>query len=180
MSVTPVRQYHHARIILLVVTPGDCFKHLWERAERELGPPAKRAVVYHVKPAMAFDEEGLCKRDNDLPKIVLYRRDRTPPSAQDPDLLTQPVQDACILAHEFGHFLSDPTDRLHPVYERARAGQPLTPEEKGHIVAEEEKAWNLGRAALADLGCNEWGEFERLRDRGLRTYREGLAKVPEK
>jgi hypothetical protein len=53
------------------------------------------------------------------------------------------------------------------------------PDEKGQIMAEEEKAWKLGRVALEDLGCDQWGEFERLQERSLKTYREGLAKVPD-
>lgn len=157
------------------MTPGDCFEALWEIAARELGPPADGAVVYRVNPAMTFDEEGLYKCENDLPQIVLWRRDRTPLSPNEPDLLTRPVHEACILAHEFGHFLSDRTDKLHPVYDRARTGGPLTPAEKEAILTEEERAWDLGRAALANLGCDEWGDFDRLRERSMKTYRDGLS-----
>ena len=116
---------------------------------------------------------------NDLPQIVLWRLPPLPSPDDKPDLVTQPMPDACILAHEFGHFCSDPTDRLHPLYDRARKGGPLTIEEKRQIMTEEETAWDRGRSALATLGCDEWGEFERRREQCLKTYRKGLAALPE-
>ncbi len=165
-------------------TPGECFKALWKRAEVELAGEHERLRAGAVQYALRLDDRDLNGGGEyrcfyGLPSIRLFRSGRSPDPQDRPDLITQPDTDASVLAHEFGHFLSDPTDKLHDAYARACAGQSATPEEKRAILAEEEAAWRCGRAVLADLGCDEWERFETMRGKCLATYCSGLSAVGE-
>jgi hypothetical protein len=89
------------------------------------------------------------------------------------------LEDACILAHEFGHLLSDERGERSEAYAAAVAvfwahgqqrGPCPTPEERNLVVAEEKRAWANGRETLARLGVDEWVEFDAMRDEKLAGY----------
>jgi len=84
----------------------------------------------------------------------------------------------CTLAHEFGHHQSwarlGATEEWQ-AYERAalslRDRDSVTAEESLLILAEEERAWDLGREALSAHGVPSWPYFDERRTRGLENYR---------
>ena len=149
----------------------------WRLAERDLGGRIpKGAVTYHVG---VGTEGGSFKANADctppLPQIILWRTDHVPLPQDEPDLRTRPMEDACTPAHEYGHYLSDPLDTLHEHYEAIRRKEKIDRVGQERVLAEEERAWEQGREALAELGCTEWGHFEDCRQRSLKSYRDGFA-----
>jgi hypothetical protein len=159
------------------VNPSDCFVALWRFVEGELarGHSKRGTVTYHAGIGI---EGGKYRWNGGLPQVVLWRKDRAPPQQEEPDLATQPLLDACLLAHEYGHFLSDREgERTKTFYEAISTGRALPPEAQEAVLVEEARAWELGRQALTYLGCTEWSDFDGYRDHFIETYREGLAKL---
>lgn len=160
-------------------SPADCFAALWEQAQRDLAAKAPGdAVTYHS--GWGF-ETGWYDPANGLPRIWLWRIGAVPDPPGRPDLATQPLEDACTLAHQYGHFLSERAGNRTATYLAAldafhEARRELSQEEQAEILAEEVRAWELGRQALAALGCNDWDGFEEWRWRGLSAYSRRLAR----
>jgi hypothetical protein len=99
-----------------------------------------------------------------------------------PDLAGNVLVDCCLLAHEYGHRLSDSAGHRNAAYlaaldmfDKGRGTDGMTPEEKAIIYAEEERAWTLGRDVLVTLGLEDLGAFDARRDDGLAEYRARLA-----
>lgn len=157
------------------VTPAECLGALWDLAQRELAgdaPGGRGAVVYHS--GWGF-ESGWYDPAGGLPHIWLWRIGKVPDPPASPDLSTQPLEDACTLAHEYGHFLSDRAGNRTAAYVAALdafhgAGRALSQQEQAEILAEEVRAWEYGREALAALGCTDWDGFEECRWRWLSSY----------
>jgi hypothetical protein len=120
-------------------------------------------------------------------------REALPP----PDLLRETIT----LAHEFGHFLSwkRSPDEWNAYFEAAKtrdeawsqvprdgsvgeynnqlrtaAQSRLTRDQMGRIVAEEERAWAIGRGLLADLGFEDLELYAEHERRGLHFHRYRL------
>src|SRR6266446_6132828 len=136
-----------------------------------------RTVVYERKPTQL--DGGIYIWRGRFPTIRLYRWPDLPPDPEQPDMVTRPNEDACTLAHERGHFISDRDgSRSQPAYTKLRKGDPLTAGEKVLIIEEERRAWTHGRDVLKALGCNSWDVFTTTRDEALRGYEDGLAVHP--
>ncbi len=96
---------------------------------------------------------------------------------EEPDMALDPLKDACTLAHECGHFLSDREGAQTQAYcDAIDADRVVWAEGQAAVLAEEERAWDLGRDALARLGCTEWAYFDSYRAKCVQTYREGFAR----
>jgi hypothetical protein len=134
-----------------------------------------------IDPAM----EGFYDANDGFPRIHLLAGGREPfPSPPDsPDLKAQPEVDACILAHEHGHFLSDVQGDRTSAYKGAvtrfqNKESPL-PQDRDLILAEEERAWDHGRETLTSLGVSEWQTFDDRERDGLAYYAAKLPVVPQ-
>jgi len=174
-----------------MTTPGARFTELWAQAERDLAGDTGDAT-FTVRYGRLLDggrgygwyapNEGEGGRK--LPFIELWRTDALPDPQWTPDLKTRPLLDACDLAHEHGHFLSDKNRERTPEYEAAlevlrlyheqRERMP-TPEERALIYAEEERAWAYARKTLVGLGVDEWEAFDARKAEALASYRAPLA-----
>jgi hypothetical protein len=156
------------------------FADLWRDTQEELarasGHPGllQGTVAYRLK--LERLDAGEYSWNNGAPTIRLYRPWNLPQNLEQPDLITRPVEDACTLAHERGHFISDPTGhRSQLAYTTWRHGAQLTPEHQVLILEEERRAWQHARAILTELGWLDWAAFEAIRWRLLRGYSEGLS-----
>jgi hypothetical protein len=169
------------------MSPGDCFERLWHHVSGDLDGAWKRKdpddVTEYVRVAylpalegMDPEMDGFYDANDGFPQIHLLAGGREPfPSPSDrPDLKTQPEVDACILAHEHGHFLSDVRGNRTSAYVDAvlrfqKKESPL-PQDRGLILAEEERAWDHGHETLTSLGVTEWQTFEERKRDGLAYY----------
>ena len=166
---------------------AECLRPLWRLAECNLArlgsPPTDtvgRTVAYRGGDASQPQShyEGGKYDWNDGCPIIRLLRDRVPAIDTEPDLATQPERDACLLAHEYGHFLSDRDgSRTQALYDKLGTGAMLDRAEQGAILAEEERAWDLGRKTVIDLGCDDLAVFDECRDRLLKTYRDGFDRM---
>lgn len=151
------------------MTPAECFVELWKKAQNDLakastwgGQNNRGTVAYRVR---AIDlDNGAYDWNEGMPTIRLDRPVTTiPPESrlELPDTDRSATVDACVLAHELGHFRSDRDgSRTQATYDAQRANQALTRGEKTLILEEERAAWRLGREELAALGCTEWAVFD--------------------
>jgi hypothetical protein len=169
------------------MTPADVLSRLWKRAQLDLAGETNctfGTVMYHAGEGF---ENAWYNPNRGLPHIWLWRRDRVPnPADQNvPDVVTQPMEDACILAHEYGHFLSERDGSRTPAYEAAldafhaaqdEGGRALSTNEQALVLDEETRAWDLGRQVLAELGVDEWRAFDERRERALASYRAEFAR----
>lgn len=178
---------------MLTRSPADCFVALWREAELQLA----RATIYDenfVPPRSDWVPPGIVSYgtrragrlgDGDYrwcdgsPSITLVRPlDRIPKRADLPDPQTQPDEDACLLAHEFGHFHVDPQgDAALAAIERVRTGSG-TLDDGLLVLKDEEAAWKVGAELLADQGCSQWEHFIVVRARSLTTYEAALPGRP--
>jgi hypothetical protein len=173
-------------------TLADVLLTLWTRAKAD----GLQAILY--RGALSSREamlEGFFhpfpnRKGVPKPKIWLFCRNVPHPHDQphttDPNLRKTVVT----LAHETGHFLSwrlassGATAAWHAYFAAAcqRDEDPtkLAAEQKHLIMAEEERAWDLGRPLLIDAGFGEWSAFDEARDTGLRNHRILMGLEPEK
>lgn len=110
--------------------------------------------------------------------ITLYRDEPTPTG---PAASHDPVVDVITLAHECGHHISDALGHHTPAYRSARDRIDnhlrVTGAQATLITREERRAWKLAWAVLNRLEFKEWPPFREAAQRGLRSYREGLAEL---
>lgn len=174
------------------MNPAECLPDLWRLVEQELNaasePPARTAkgvVAYELwsissdtDPATSFFDGGSYFWNDGLPRIRLYRRGCVPAATTEPDLRMQPAVDACILAHEYGHFCSDKNgSRTQSTYDELRHRPAVDVRAQQIILAEEQAAWTHARAVLAVVGCTDWVVFEEVRARSLGSYERGFAEM---
>ena len=109
--------------------------------------------------------------------MIALLRDVLPSRPHEPDRAGRMVLDSCLLAHEYGHFLSHEAGRPTE-YQRASdllaSDQRMTPLQRDLVLAEEECAWTFGRDALAAAGFVRWAQFDRQRGKALRIYESRL------
>jgi hypothetical protein len=171
-----------------MTNPGNVFKVLWELAEKDLagdGGDGSMTVRYH-RVLGKNDIEFGCYGPNRgvdgraCPIIEIWRSDDLPDPQWTPDLETRPLQDACDLSHEHGHFLSDRNKKRTAPYEAAnevlrlhmeQGARGVTAEERALILDEEERAWDYARETLTTLGVDDWEYFEERRAKALDSYR---------
>jgi hypothetical protein len=163
------------------MSPGHRFCELWALAEGRLGGKGSVTYIGAAYPGGFSGYDPRKAPDGSRHPAITLQREGPPPQPQwEPDLVTRPLEDACILAHEFGHLLSDEREERSAAYEAGLAvcyayggsgGRPPTPEERALVVAEEERAWAYGQETLADLGVTDWAEFDAMRDKRLEEYR---------
>jgi hypothetical protein len=83
----------------------------------------------------------------DFPRIRLHRAHQRKPDPSEQECVT--------IMHEYGHFLSDQAGFRDDAYEEAlrkfNSGLPLVDADQALVIAEEERAWVLGRGALLEL-----------------------------
>ncbi len=156
------------------------FTALWRQTEQDLARASLRPRLSKGTVAYRFHfvglEAGEYEWNNGAPGIRLYRSWNLPEDVEQPDLVTQPAEDACILAYERGHFISDPTgDRSQSAYASFREGSHLTLAQRTVILEEERRAWHHARAVMKRLGWTDWAGFEAMQWRLLHGYSEGLA-----
>lgn len=161
--------------------PADVFAGLWERVQND-----GVGVLYAAPLGCAeIDAEGLyappgTRAVRTEPQILLFSVPPAPmPSPQSEPADGQPIHDACTLTHEYGHWLSDKEGHRTSVYlEAIRTPHdqwPTIPPESRQIVySEEARAWRLGRAVLAELGCGERAAYDERESTSLETYRRCL------
>jgi len=164
------------------MNPAEVFRQLWERVQKE-----GVGVLYAAPLGSAeIDAEGLyapagTRAFQTTPQILLFRVPPAPmPRPQSAPDDTQPIHDACTLAHEYGHWLSDKEGHRTAAYVAAVCTPhdqwpTMTSAGRRIIYSEEARAWHLGRAALAELGCDEWAAFDERESKALETYRRLLA-----
>lgn len=94
------------------------------------------------------------------------------------EILTDPVENAITLAHEFGHHKSKESGERTQAYEAAlykfSHGQGLLGNEKELILGEESRAWNYAREVLSSLTFGHMGRYDTRRSQALREYRRRL------
>jgi len=170
--------------------PGDVFRLLWRAAELDL---AEASAVRTVPPFPVVTTgtvtysppEGIDDGYFDRNRLIirLCRPEPFPTPEDAPDLQTQPDVDACLLAHEYGHFRSWKSGVHTDAYVAAatalevaqlKSGPPPTPEQAELVMREEEQAWESARATLANLGVTRWTAFDAQRDAGLKAYTDAL------
>lgn len=170
---------------------------LWEALLPTLGE-ARRAILEgrphnHVQYRQADETSAdggaryFSLRDTDTtglkPLIALFR-DRVPADRFTADTSTRPHDDLILLAHEFGHFLSDKAGHHTAEYvtarallnerERGKTHESLSRTQAQLVLDEEERAWTLGRNVLRGHGFEDLTQFDSARERGLETYRAEL------
>jgi hypothetical protein len=161
------------------------FNRLWEQVSQEC------YVSYHGRLESNEIEDAWYSKDpwgnGSGPQIWIFwerapDRKCAPVPQSQPDLVGNVLGDCCLLAHEYGHRLSDKAGNRNAAYlaaleqfDQGRGAPQMTPEEKAIIYGEEERAWALGRAVLVDLGFEDLGAFDTRRDEGLAEYRKRLA-----
>ena len=147
------------------------YEQLRERVETSGCEVMDHALLFPSDPRGAFDREWKL--------IKIFHANRS-------DAIDD-LPDACVLAHEFGHFRSlqagqqsaryhEIIDRPDPGREDGEMGAELSEEDKALVIAEEERAWDYGREELAALGFDHWEVFEQERRRGLEEYGRRLSK----
>lgn len=171
-----------------MTTPGDLFAKLWGHVWTDLLAQYVAEFPKHPREAMPYpiryelDTAGDGARirwaENPPVQVISIFRGRVPPLPTEPDLVTNPERDACMLAHEYGHFLTtkERRERGEPEPHEHHAGDPI-PENLAHrreAFDEEEAAWRKAQETLLALGCDEWEGFERQRDKALAGYRKGF------
>lgn len=160
------------------------FTALWGQTEQDLARASVRPRLSKGAVAYRFHFVGLEAGSYDwnagAPRIRLYRSGNLPNDVERPDLVTQPIDDACILAYERGHFISDPMgDRSQSAYASFREGLQLTLAQKTVIFEEERRAWHHARTVMMRLGWTDWASFEALQWRLVHGYSEGLSQLRE-
>jgi hypothetical protein len=160
------------------------FTALWGQTEQDLArasvrPRLSTGTVAYRSHAVGL-EVGSYHWNAGAPRIRLYRSGNLPDDAERPDLVTQPIDDACILAYERGHFISDPLgERSQSAYASFREGYQLMLAQKTVIFEEERRAWHHARVVMMRLGWTDWASFEALQWRLLHGYSEGLSQLRE-
>jgi hypothetical protein len=166
-----------------MATPGDMLSALWD----VVMPPDEfenTVIVNYVAPidANEADVNGQYRpfgAAGGRPQIYLFRPTESLPTVRHRPDPTQPEEDACTLAHEYGHHLSRLGGHRPAGYEPA-VDTPLvdwpnlTGDQKSFIFDEEDRAWQLGRDVLARLGCDDWTMYDQRTRDGLSKYRELL------
>lgn len=80
------------------------------------------------------------------------------------------------VAHELGHSFSQDSG-IDSLYDRARAGNPITVEEKERLCSEEQLAWVKAEEVLKDINFSEWESFRNQKLKALETYK-GISTIP--
>ena len=165
-----------------MASPLDYFSALWLRAREGLeGLPLGRVgFVFYERLSTGADAEYRPEG----PTIRIHRAEVPSPDWEPAPDAT--VEEACNLAHEYGHHLSAEGGTRTAAYDSAlevfnswhhpQAGaQGLrcpTREEQGLVLGEERIAWAHAEAVLSDLGVTEWSAFTALREKSLAAYTE--------
>jgi hypothetical protein len=130
-------------------------------------------VEYGERPATG--EDGMCHPPD---RIDIYR-DLVPEPKDEPND-SSPVYDLCVLAHEYGHYLSgswkngeDPLSKAKSVLFHAPR-RDLTDEERALILGDEQDAWHRGREELASIGLEDFESYDRKTEGALMDYRRLL------
>ncbi|MDA4131998.1 MAG: hypothetical protein OK454_02575, partial [Thaumarchaeota archaeon] len=159
------------------VTPADVFRDLWAFVRDELRATTKMdaPVSYNTRGGAAPEDEAAYVREATC--IWLYRDEPLPDPDSEPEM-SQPDKDACLLAHEYGHYLSDKAGRPEG-YMAANdvfiAGGPITEVELALVLDEERLAWSHARSELAKLGVTEWSSFNQHEKDGLDAYEQAAS-----
>jgi hypothetical protein len=166
-----------------MTNPGDRFQDLWALAERDLAGPGA-TTTWVVTYTALFASSGYVPNERPdgtrFPTIIVHRQGSVPQPHDQPDLVTRPVEDACVLAHEHGHYFSHQNGERTPEYELALAvcygmrdgGRAPTTAERDIVYAEEHRAWEYARNTLTKLGVDDWVAFRERREEALKGYRE--------
>jgi hypothetical protein len=166
-----------------MTNPGDRLGELWTLAEKDLAGPGgntMHVVTYSALVAFSGYVPNVRPDGTKLPTIFIHRKDAVPQPQDKPDRVTQPEEDACVLAHEHGHFLSNENGERTTEYESALAvchgmrsgGRAPTMVERDAVYDEEHRAWEYARKTLTKLGVHEWTFFDAYRESKLKGYRE--------
>jgi hypothetical protein len=163
--------------------PGEVFARLWEMTERLLAegstgvaPEFRRTMgtIRYVK-RIGILEGGEYDWQSGRPRILLFRGPAEDLPAQfTPDLISRPDEDACVLAHELGHFDTDATMATTAVAHQAWKANALSQADALSIYEEERAAWRRGAERLAQAGCTDFSRFHDLERQSLRGYAEGF------
>ena len=161
---------------------AQIFTALWAETQQELVRASIRPRQSGSAVSYCFQVGGIDSGEyawnGGAPTILIYRSDHLPRELQQPDLVTRPIEDACTLAHERGHFMFDHTQRRsQSAYESFRHGGPLPLAQKTVILEAERKAWRHAHDLLMGLGWTDWASFDAIQWRSLRTYSDGLAQL---
>jgi len=154
------------------MTPADVFRDLWSVVRNELRTMTKMdaPVSYNTRGGAAPEDEAAYVPEAMC--IWLYRDEPLPDPDSEPEM-SQPEKDACLLAHEYGHYLSDKKGRPE-AYLSANdsliADRPMTPQDMALVLHEERLAWSYARSELAKLGVTEWAYFNEKETDGLNAY----------
>jgi hypothetical protein len=97
----------------------------------------------------------------------------------------EPLEELATLAYVFGQFLASRRGLRGVEYERVRGrlvgldgclrlDAQLSEDEKRLALKEEERAWELGREALRELGFTAWAGYDKLASDGVELHRQVL------
>jgi hypothetical protein len=169
--------------------PSECLAALWTRARSDADHPV---IVSYVARRTPW-EIGLYNPNSRSPQFfggrILYVaqidifRDEVPQPENEPDLVTQPLEDLITVAHEYGHHSSyvagEQSEELwiasHVLCEsRDRC---LTEREGNLVLGEESRAWSNGRRVLAEIGFDDWERYDSRASAGLEVYKTEIARL---
>ncbi len=166
-----------------MATPADMDHHrlIWRRVQDEgfaIRRVAKSAAARYPDEVARYDPRGrgpviLVLRDHMVDQATAARSQPESKHAELP-------KETCFVAHELGHALSHRKGTLPPIYITALEipsvdwAAVLTRKDKRSIIAEEKRAWRIGRKQLAPLGFTDWETFDAEAQRAVQSYRDGL------
>jgi len=167
------------------MTDGEMFEALWARAKAE---GLNHACYFGGYPPHEEGLEGRFDpdpwRNGTGPQIWLYR---VPcPEPRDEPVVDGPYvsRELRVFAHEYGHFRSwveqsNGATRTWQAYFQAgtllgKSPGSLSGDQKQLIMMEEERAWDIARDVLSEIGFSNWQELKSHREHALGIYREKM------
>lgn len=169
--------------------PGELLKTLWARAVGE-GVHVSYHAPINAPDALRWNmgERGYFaprwedQHGHENPHIWLYRS-RAPDAQDQPDALTQPLEDLLCLAHLYGHFFVYRTCERSEECERGdfddiSAWPSLPASAKAALLNDDELAWQRAEEALRDLGFDVWDSFNEKKQHSMEAIRALLDATP--
>jgi hypothetical protein len=167
---------------------------LWSDAERRLTEATLYDTAFREAQANDWVSKGIVsyrgpRRPGGLdggeyrwmdgfPSITLFRVAGLPARHEDPDVMTAPTQDACLLAHELGHFISDKEGTTtEEARDRWARGERLSSDDVDLILTDEREAWRIAHQLLEQHSFSHWDVFNDLRSRWYGSYEVGLTAI---
>ena len=97
------------------------------------------------------------------------------------ECITTLKDELIIVAHEYGHYLSDENKYRDEFYDSSikkfHAKKNLTIEEEKSIFDEEKRAWNYAKKKLKELGFTDFDSFKTREHEALEIYKDKFTQL---